>query len=56
MTAVGLFLLLIAFFGAWLNDVVLIPDWLGRVLGFAAVIGFVMFMAGLFTWIWQVMP
>jgi hypothetical protein len=56
MTAFGLALMAISFFGAWFDNVVGLSDRMEKVFGAIGLIGLVSFVCGVLTWVWRVMP
>jgi hypothetical protein len=56
MTAFGLALMAISFFAAWYDCVIGLPKRLVKVFGGIGLVGIALFVFGVLTWVWRVMP
>ena len=56
MTAFGLALMAISFFGAWYESVIGLPERFVKVFGGIGLVGIALFVSGVLTWVWRVMP
>lgn len=56
MTAFGLAMMAISFFAAWFDDVIGLSEKMVKVFGSIGIVGLVLFVSGVLTWVWRVMP
>jgi hypothetical protein len=56
MTAFGLAMMAISFFGAWYDEVMGLSEKKMKAVGFIGFVGLVSFVSGVLIWIWRVMP